>query len=84
MVGFEWWSNEVGIIVVGMIGKKELAVYTIALNVTAFLFMVCLHCTVCTDPLVDIPCFCFVPHKQNKTPIPSSLGVTSAAECIVH
>ncbi|KAL5467554.1 hypothetical protein EMCRGX_G031804 [Ephydatia muelleri] len=39
MVGFEWWSNEVGIIVVGMIGKKELAVYTIALNVTAFLFM---------------------------------------------
>ena len=43
MVGFEWWSNEVGIVVVGMIGKKELAVYTIALNIAAFLFMVWLR-----------------------------------------
>ncbi|KAL5467553.1 hypothetical protein EMCRGX_G031802 [Ephydatia muelleri] len=36
MVGFEWWSKEVGIIVVSIIGKKELAVYT---NVVTFLFM---------------------------------------------
>ena len=40
MVGFEWWSYEVGAVVVGTINKIELGIYTIVLNVNAFLFMV--------------------------------------------
>ena len=41
MLCMKWWSYEVGIVVVGMKDKKELAVYTITLNVIVFLFMVC-------------------------------------------
>ncbi|KAL5467556.1 hypothetical protein EMCRGX_G031806 [Ephydatia muelleri] len=39
MVGFEWWSYEVGAVVVGTIDKTQLGIYTIVLNVNAFLFM---------------------------------------------
>lgn len=41
MYSFKWWSIEVEIIVTGMIGKTELAVYTISVNISMFLFLVC-------------------------------------------
>ena len=44
MVGFEWWSYEVGAVVVGTIDKTQLGIYTIVLNVNAFLFMVSKVC----------------------------------------
>ena len=40
MFSLKWWSNEVGIIIIGMIGKTELAMYTISVNITLFLFLV--------------------------------------------
>ena len=40
MFSLKWWSNEVGIIIIGMIEKTELAIYTISVNITLFLFLV--------------------------------------------
>ena len=40
MVGFEWWSYEIGIVVVGAIDKTQLGIYIIALNIATILFMV--------------------------------------------
>ena len=46
MVGFEWWSYEVGIIVVGTIDKTQLGIYIIVLNIATNMFMVS-HWHVC-------------------------------------
>ncbi|KAL5473612.1 hypothetical protein EMCRGX_G028116 [Ephydatia muelleri] len=40
MMSLKWWSFELGIIVVGMIGKTELAIYTISVNISIFLFLI--------------------------------------------
>lgn len=40
MVGFEWWSYELGIILVGTISNTQLGIYVIVLNVATNIFMV--------------------------------------------